>query len=131
MPVTSHDYMLLRIDGRVERDDWEVLIPEVMEARHRAADALLLEDPPDTARAERERGTALAAVLKSYDLAEADKHQVAHAVRKEWAKLAQTTRGAVPEEPPASLADLVARHPLPRSSAAALGALTEDDLFAS
>jgi hypothetical protein len=44
-PFTSHDFMLLRIEGREERDDWELLLPEIMEARSRALDALLRSLP--------------------------------------------------------------------------------------
>jgi hypothetical protein len=128
VPFTSHDYMLLRIEGRDRRDDWEVLIPEIMQARDRAFEALLRDHPEG---AQEQRGIALTAVVNSHDLAEADKQQVAYAVNKQWAALERTARGAVPEELPASLPELLARYPMPRATAAALGPLTADELFAS
>jgi hypothetical protein len=123
-PFTSHDFMLLRIDGRTERDNWRS--PEILDARQRAIDALRRGDK-DTAT--EQRGVALAAVLTSWDLTAADQRRLVHSIKQEWRELSELGLGATSPNPPKDLAGLLARYPMPRSTAAALGPLTAAEAF--
>jgi hypothetical protein len=123
-PFTSHDFMLLRIDGRTERDNWRS--PELLQARQRAIDALRRGDADAAAE---QRGVALAAVLTSYDLTAADQRRLAQAIKREWQELSELGLGAAPPAHPNDLAGLLARYPMPRATAAALGPLTPAEVF--
>jgi len=125
-PFTAHDFMLLRIEGRDERDDWRS--PAIEAARRGAIDALQRGDK-DGAQAY--QGAALAAVLNSCDFSEADKRRIVTAIKQEWEELAALGLGAAGEALPDSLNDLVERHPMSRAFAAALGPLTAEEAFAT
>jgi hypothetical protein len=102
-----------------------------MEARNRARDALHAFREDGSKVAEWQRGIALNAVWNAHDLTEVDKRRVERAVKGQWADLEQEALGAVPAEPPANLAEMLARYPMQRATAAALGPLTAEELFAS
>jgi hypothetical protein len=123
-PFTSHDFMLLRIDGRTQRDRWRS--PEILQARQRAIDALRRGDADAAAE---QRGVALAAVLTSYDLTAADQRRLAQAIKREWQELSELGLGAAPPAQPEDLAGLLTRYPMPRATAAALGPLTPAEVF--
>lgn len=125
-PFTSHDYMLLRIEGREERDDWRT--EEILEARRRSIDAL---QRGDKATAMEFRGAALAAVLNSSDLTAADQRRIVKALKDEWEELASLGLGAVGTAPVDDLSELVAKYAMPKAHAAALGPLTPEEAFAS
>lgn len=125
-PFTSHDFMLLRIDGRPDRDNWRS--PEILLARQRAIEALRRGDREAAAE---QRGVALAAVLTSYDLTAADQRGIAQALKKEWEELASFGLGAALPAPPRDLAGLLARYPVRKATAAALGPLTAAEVFAT
>jgi hypothetical protein len=125
-PFTSHDHMLLRIEGRPERDDWQRLLPEVMTARNRAVDALARGDHE---AAQQQLGVALTAVLTSTDLADGDKRRVVKAVKDQWADLAEVGLGVAPSELPGDMPELLDRYPMSREAAAAGGRLTAEEVF--
>lgn len=125
-PFTSHDHMLLRIEGRAERDDWQRLLPEVMTARDRAVEAMALRNHE---AAQQQLGVALRAVLISRDLAEADKRRVVMAVKGMWADITDSGLGIAPAELPADIPGMLAQYPMSREAAAAGGPLTAEEVF--
>ena len=125
-PFTAHDFMLLRIEARDERDDWRS--PAIEDARRGAIDALQRGDKEG---AQAYQGAAIAAVLNSYDFSEADKRRIVTAIKQEWEELAGLGLGAAGEAPPSTFKDLVDRYPLSRAAAAALGPLTPEEAFAA
>jgi hypothetical protein len=124
-PFTSHDYMLLRIEGREERENWRT--EEILAARRRAIEALQRGEK-DTAM--EFRGAAIAAVLNSYELTAADQRRVVKALKDEWDDLASLGLGAVGTAPVDDLGKLVAKYAMPKAHAAALGPLTPQEAFA-
>jgi hypothetical protein len=124
-PFTAHDFMLLRIEARDERDDWRS--PAIEDARRGALDAL---QRGDSEGAQRFLGAAIAAVFTSYDFSEADKRRVVAALKQEWKELEGLGLGAAAQAPPARLDELVAAYPMPHATAAALGPLTAEEAFA-
>ena len=124
-PFTSHDFILLRIEARDQRDNW--YSPAVEEARGKAIDALLNGDKE---AAQRYRGAALASVLRSHDFTEADKRRIAVAINREWDELAGYGLGISGEAPPADLPSLVDRYPMSQAAAAALGPVTMEEAMA-
>lgn len=78
---TGYDYLLLRIEGRKERDDWR--LQEIDEAIKKAKTALVQEHAEE---AKGFRATALIAAHTSPDLAENDRNRVAKAIKQELAE---------------------------------------------
>lgn len=124
-PFTAHDFMLLRVEARDERDDWRS--PAIQDARNGAIDAL---QRGDTEGAQRFLGAAIAAVFTSCDFSEADKRRIVRALKQEWQELADLGLGATRQAPPSTLKYLVEAYPMPRATAAALGPLTAEEAFA-
>ncbi|HZD38298.1 MAG TPA: hypothetical protein VE664_06630 [Actinomycetes bacterium] len=124
-PFTTHDFILLRIEARGQRDNWRS--PGVEEARGKAVDALLNGDKE---AAQRYRGAALASVLRSHDFTEADKRRIAVAINREWDELAGYGLGFSRDILPADLLALVDRYPMSQTAAAALGPVTMEEAMA-
>jgi hypothetical protein len=100
-PLEGYDYMLLRIEGRSERDNWRMR--NIEEPLNQAIDA--------TVRGEQEKAkqyltATLAVIWQSPDLAVQDRRRVADAIKAELAVIAGEPLGAVNQER-RSLEDIV------------------------
>lgn len=87
-PITGVDYMLLRIETRKHRDDWDALTT-IQEPFSRAVNALNQLDANgnvDVANADAYIRSAVVAALNSPDLAARDRAQVARAIRDRYAE---------------------------------------------
>src|SRR6202022_1356490 len=73
MPLTGHTYMLLRIESRVERDDWDAL--ETIQTPFQGALEAL--GGGESERAESMFRRAIATALQSPDLTRTDRRRVA------------------------------------------------------
>jgi hypothetical protein len=100
-PLEGYDYMLLRIEGRSERDNWR--LPNIEEPLNQAIKWTL---EGDEAKASQYRTAALAVIWQSPDLAVADRRRVADAIKAELADIADQTRNVVAVER-RSLKDIV------------------------
>jgi len=89
-PLDGFDYLLYRIEGRTERDDWR--IPEINEAITQAAQAYL-KGADDEAQAY--RTVALTAALQSPFLTVQDRRRVIQAIKDEIALYETGAQGAV------------------------------------
>lgn len=89
-PIDHYDYMLFRIEGRNERDNWRM--PNIEEPLNQAIRAIL-EGNADTAK--QYKTAALLVVWQSPDLAVQDRRRVAKAIEDELADIARQGRGAV------------------------------------
>lgn len=76
--LTGFDYMVLRVEGRKERDDWRT--PDLDEAISQAARA---KDLGIASEYERQRGNALSSIYSSPDLTPPQRSQLAQAVKEE------------------------------------------------
>jgi hypothetical protein len=115
-PVLDFDHMLLRIEGRDERDDYR--FKDLEDLIHAAIEAYL---GGDTARGNNLRGAALVKVATSADLAVHDRHRVAQAVMDEIEPYRDQTRGAVGLEAAIDLTRSVKRGALTAAAAKNLG----------
>jgi hypothetical protein len=123
--LQGHDYMLLRVEGRKERDDWR--LRDIQDPLSVAGQALL-EAPPNTVKADAYRTVALAAAWQSPDLAQLDRRRVVQAIKAELAALADEGAGAVGGEA-RTLGEIVSARAMRREQADALGELTADEVF--
>ena len=123
-PFDAADYLLLRVEGRGERDDWR--LRDIQEPLDQAILALA---EGDAARAAAYRTVALAAAWKSLDLAQLDRRRVVQAIKDELAAFAADPRGATGRTA-RDLGALVAVRAMPRARAAAEGDLTAAEVFA-
>ena len=123
--LTGYDYMLLRVEGRKERDDWR--LRNIQEPLTTAGQALL-ESPPNTAKADAYRAVALAAAWQSADLAQLDRRRVVEAIKAELAQLAEEPAGAVGGSQ-RTLNEIISARAMPREQSDALGELTADEVF--
>ncbi len=89
-PLEGFNYMLFRIEGRSERDDWR--FPIIEEAINLAIESALKGKTKD---AEDATTAALTAVWQSPDLAPQDRLRVVEAIRAEIAEATGQGRGAV------------------------------------
>jgi hypothetical protein len=123
--LQGYDYMLLRVEGRKERDDWR--LKDIQDPLSVAGQALL-EAPPNTVKAAAYRTVALAAAWQSPDLAQLDRRRVVQAIKAELAELADEGAGAVGGEA-RTLGEIVSARAMRREQADALGELTADEVF--
>lgn len=79
-PLTGVTYMLFRIEGRSERDDWDALT-SIAVPFNRAIEALGQQDLPT---AQSQLHAAVVATLQSPDLTKADRSRVAKAIKAEF-----------------------------------------------
>lgn len=123
--LQGYDYLLLRVEGRKERDDWR--LKDIQDPLTTAGQALL-EEPPDTVKADAYRTVALAAAWQSADLAHLDRRRVVQAIKDELAQLTDQPAGAVGEKA-RTLGEIVSARAMGREQADALGELTPEDVF--
>lgn len=105
--LTGFDYLVLRIEGRAERDDWRT--PDLDRA---ISEALYAKDLGRTADFTRQREQALSLIWFSADLTPAQRRQVAAAVKEELAEAAPGAAGTGE----ATVAAIVDRRGLPSRS---------------
>ena len=123
--LTGYDYLLLRVEGRTERDDWR--LKDIQDPLSTAGQALL-EAPPNTVKADAYRTVALAAAWQSPDLAQLDRRRVVQAIKAELAGLADEGAGAVGGAE-RTLGEIVSARAMRREQADALGELTAEEVF--
>jgi hypothetical protein len=123
-PIRGHDYMLLRIEGRAERDDWR--LKNIQEPLDKAMAALLQGRKEE---AEGFKQAALVAAGLSPDLAVYDRRRVVQAIKDELAQLegsgltAQTGQAR-------DLNAIMSRRAKPMDWAVSRGPLTVAEIFA-
>jgi hypothetical protein len=122
-PLEGYDYLLFRIEGRRERDDWR--FPRIESFIDKARQA---RDAGEAKSFERNRDAALAEVLISPDLTLPDRTRVALAIRDELRDLAMHGAGAV-GPPMDGLKEIIARRAVPVDDPRALAELTLSDLL--
>lgn len=123
-PLVGHDYLLLRVEGRTDRDDWRML-SNIDEAMQQAVVAL---SQGDEERARAHRAAALAAAWQSPDLALHDRRRVVVAIKEELAAVQSEGFGAVGGAV-RSLDDVMSSRAMPLAQATALGELTAEEVF--
>lgn len=122
-PLTGYDYLLFRIEGRQERDDWR--LPDI-DAPLRQA--VIAANQGDQARADAYRLVAQAAAGNSADLSVADRRRVVTAIKEEVAAALDLGKGAIGVAPP-SLDEVIAARGIPLRKAAALGELKSAEIY--
>jgi hypothetical protein len=112
-PLEGYNYLLFRIEGRSERDNWRM--PNIEEPLNQAIQATIKKGPGD-ADAEGYKKAALLVIWQSPDLAVQDRRRVADAIEAELADVAGQAHGA---EPAAvrSLEDIMKARAMPASGA--------------
>jgi hypothetical protein len=123
--LQGYDYILLRVEGRKERDDWR--LKDIQDPLNIAIQALA-ETPPNEVTAAAYTTVALAAAWKSPDLAQKDRRRVVQAIKAELADIASESRGATGPVT-RGLGDIVSARAMPRDRADALGELNPEDVF--
>jgi hypothetical protein len=123
-PLEGHDYLLFRIEGRTERDDWR--LRTIDEPLHQAIVAL---SQGESSKAQAYRMVALAAAWQSPDLAARDRRRVVSAIKEELGQIENEGFGATGQEA-RSLDAIMASRAMPTARAAALGELSADEVFA-
>lgn len=128
--VTGVDYMLLRIETRRHRDDWDAL-NNINEPFTKAINALNQVDANgniDVATADAYIRTAVVAALNSPDLAARDRTQVARAIRDRYAeyKAAVVGERALEAPTPPTLWDVARVAPGMADTPVTIGQLFQD-----
>jgi hypothetical protein len=124
VPLQGYDYMLFRIEGRQERDDWR--LKNIVDPLQQA---IMAFSQGETARATAYKTVALATAWQSPDLAVYDRRRVVDAIKEELAQIEGGGLGAVGEEV-RDLNAIMAARAMPIEQSAALGELTADEVFA-
>jgi hypothetical protein len=122
-PFRGYDYMLFRVEGRKERDDW--LLKNIEEPMNKAIEAMT---SGESEKADAFKRVALATALQSPDLALYDRRRVAQAIKDELSEIGALGLGAVGGES-RGLADIVIARAMPMEVAAARGEMTFAELF--
>jgi hypothetical protein len=125
-PLTGYDYMLFRLEGREERDDWR--LKNIVEPLNKSIEALLLGEDE---KASAFRKAAIATAFQSPDLAVFDRRRVVQAIKDELDVVAKEGRGAVGVERGGdeALDQLMQARAMPMNVAAAKGAITAEEAF--
>jgi hypothetical protein len=135
LPFTGYDYMLFRLEGRAERDDWRLRnIAEPLEA------ALSAVIAGDVEKAQAYRTVAITAAATSADLAVYDRRRVVDAIKDELAAFAQPRMDEEAERPvgapaldwlealqDADLGTIMRTHAMPVDEAITMGELSLDE----
>jgi hypothetical protein len=123
VPLEGYDYLLFRVEGRSERDDWRLKdIDDPLQ------ESILAMSQGEEERAKAYRTVALAAAWQSPDLAARDRRRVVAAIKEELAAVEREGFGAVGDAA-RTLGDIVTSRRIPLTQAAALGELTADEVF--
>src|SRR5260370_27282749 len=93
-PLVGYDYMLLRIEGRNERDNWRM--PNIEEPLNQAIRETLQGNAD---KAKEYKTAALLVIFQSPDLAVGDSRRVADAIEAELADIARPSHAATPYAP--------------------------------
>jgi hypothetical protein len=117
-PLQGYDYMLFRIEGRDERDDWR--LKNIQEPVEKAIQALLKGDQDE---ANAYTLMALATTFQSPDLAVHDRRRVAQAIKEELAQISQTGHGIQGDEE-TDLNNIMATRAMPLNQAIRLPQMT-------
>jgi hypothetical protein len=123
LPFQGYDYMLFRIEGREERDDWR--LKNIQEPLDKAKEALI---QGENDKAEAFKKMALLTAWQSPDLAIFDRRRVVQAIKDELDAVAREGFGAVPSEA-RDLQDVMMRRAMPLPRAKALGKMRFEELF--
>lgn len=121
-PLVGYDYMLLRIEGRTERDNWRM--PNIEEPLNQAIKETL---QGNAEKAKEYKIAALLVIFQSPDLAVGDRRRVADAIEAELAEIGGRGLNAAPFEP-RSLDDIVKAR---GSKARGLAPLTFEEIIRS
>jgi hypothetical protein len=127
-PFSAADYMLIRIEGRADRDDWR--FKPINDAINKAIEASIQEKDDD---AEMYRRMALTLAFTSPDLAVLDRRRVVTAIKDELKNVQDQARGIAPAAAAAPAPDLktiMESRAMPVARAAALGPITLEEVFA-
>ena len=119
---TGYDYMLYRIEGRAERDDWR--LKNIQEPLDRAIEAMI---QGETEKGNAFKRVALIAAMQSPDLAIHDRRRVALAIKQELDELGDLGLGAVAGEM-RDLNQIFNARAITRNQAEAEGELTFEEL---
>lgn len=92
-PLEGYDYILFRIEGRPERDNWRM--PNIEEPLNQAITATI---EGDAEKADGYLKAALLVIWQSPDLAVQDRRRVADAIRAELAEVSGQPHGSAPQE---------------------------------
>jgi hypothetical protein len=121
--LTGYDYLLLRIEGRKERDDWRFKRYE-----DQIANAIRAHFEDNEPAFKNYRSGLLADVLSSNDLTETDQRRVAVAIKRQLDEAVSAGLGATGDGPP-NLDDIMElRAPTP-DEVAGMGETTVDDVL--
>jgi hypothetical protein len=124
VPFTGYDYMLFRVEGRNQRDDWR--LKNIQEPLDKAIEATL---QGESEKAGAYRTVALTAALQSPDLAVYDRRRVAQAIKEELVAIGSEGLGAVGDEI-RDLNSIVEARAISMDQAAARGEMSFEELFA-
>jgi hypothetical protein len=122
-PLQGYDYLLLRVEGRAERDDWR--LKDIQGPLDQAKAALI---QGRTEEADAFKKATLAAAWLSPDLAVQDRSRVVRAIKAEWAQIEAEGLGAVADEA-LDLNAIMATRALAPALAANLGRVTAAEVF--
>jgi hypothetical protein len=121
--LESYNYMLFRIEGRGDRDDWR--FPIIEEAMNQAIEAALKGKTED---AEAFKTAALTAAWQSPDLAPQDRRRVVDAIKAEITAATGEERGAV-RESARHLDEVMKARAMPLESALRQPPLTREEVI--
>jgi hypothetical protein len=124
-PLENYDYMLFRIEGRAERDDWR--LRNIDEPLKKARTAFL---KGNTQEAQAYKLTALAAAFESPDIADLDRRRVVTAIKEELADMESGGQGATTSAEERDLDAIMKKRPITREEAAAMPKLRSEEVFA-
>ncbi|MEV4512629.1 hypothetical protein AB0K00_27120 [Dactylosporangium sp. NPDC049525] len=124
--LLGYDYMLLRVEGRRDRDDWRLRdIQEPLDAAFTA----LSEVPANRKKARTFLMAAVAAAMVSSDLATLDRRRVVDAIKAQYEEFERSGLGVVGGEH-RDLNAIMAARAMSVERARALGRLTEEEAYA-
>jgi hypothetical protein len=122
-PFENADYMLIRIEGRDERDDWH--FKPINDAINKAIEASIGGKSDE---AESFKRMALTMAMTSPDLSVLDRRRVTTAIQEELRYVQGLGQGLTGFEAP-DLKSIMEKRAMPLGQAAALGAITFEEVF--
>lgn len=123
-PFQGYDYMLFRIQGLAERDNW--CLPNIIEPFEKAIEAWF---EGNEKIATIYKNMALAAAWKSPDLIPADRIRAVKALKSQWEDIENEGRGAVGTEK-LDLNTIIATRAISTAIANTIGELSAEEVFA-